>query len=101
MFFVAAENYLIKYFSAKPLFPLPTTSLGQLAFAQLKLLVFTYLGVAFVMMTLPEIVRFYSNLYFFGHVIVAAILIYFNFIAKCPTLRNADGSRPSFEAKVD
>jgi len=53
------------------------------------------------MMSLPEIIRFYSNLYFVGHVLVAVILIYFKFVGKRPKSQAADGRGSSVEAKVN
>ncbi|XP_003746004.1 lysophospholipid acyltransferase 7 [Galendromus occidentalis] len=80
--YASAESHLLEYFSKNPLFPMPTTTLGKIAFAQLKFLAFAYMGVAFMMISMPEIVRFYANLYFFGYVIPVAILIYFRCFAN-------------------
>lgn len=77
VFFATAEDYLLEHFSEQKLFKIPTRTVQRILFAQIKMVVVAYLGVAFAMMRLPEIFLFYWNLYFVGHLGVAAILCYF------------------------
>ncbi|OQR71496.1 lysophospholipid acyltransferase 7-like [Tropilaelaps mercedesae] len=77
VFFATAEDYIVTHFSDRSSFVVPTGLVGRLLFAQIKMAVFAYLGIAFVMVRLPEILQFYWNLYFIGHLAVIVILAYF------------------------